>query len=1370
MRCVDEAGSELSLESVSVTAAAAVTVEAPDLEGYELVSEPIAEVALVGGKAQPAAITFVYCGAEPAAAQEPVQEPEAVEEPTEEPEAAEQPAEEPEAAEEPDEAPEAAEEPAATEAQVTVRYIDIESGEDIVSGGVMTVPNGTWTITPADVVPEGWELLSDAAVNVTVVNGEADQTEVVFVYEAVTEDEPEAEEASEAPAENEPEAEEIEEPVEEERSTLLTIRYTDEDTGDEIAEASEVDCAGTPDGSYSVAPSPANLPDGYEPVTAENYVITVTDGCPDPAEVVYAYAYKAASEPEQESEAEPAEVPAPEEEEETEAANEPDAESEPEAENEPEPEAETEPETENEPDPTAEPEAQAEKITVLTVRYVDAATGEDLCAPSSVDATIYPDGTYNLRPQPTALPDGWTLEGDDVVQVTLKDGSFSMAELIFSYNAPVQVTATPIPTQEPTAEPTVEPTATPVERNTFVDGEPINRWATTNQKNTAIRKEPKKSAGKATTVTKKGGNVWVITQVTNSSNEVWYKVQVSGKSGYVRSDLVTLSSQAVSDQRQASLKTPVPLMTATPEPAAAEPTAAPTEAATEAPAAQTATSAGASLTVRYVDASTGAAVADPTVIDGIADGAYDVGPKPDNLPEGYELVGEDRQRVNVQNGVIDQPELTFTYAMAGTADEPAATTAEAPAETTEGYENLTVRYVDAATGEDVAESTVLTAVPDGTYSLSPAPNNLPEGYELTGDTSASVTVTDGRFSVGEVIFTYTKNVAEEQPVEEELAAEEPVEEEPAEEEATEEEPAETEPAEEEATEEEPEAQTADGYETLTVRYVDAATNEDVAEATVLSGVADGTYNLSPAPKNMPEGYSLTGDTTVTITVENGRFNVGEVVFTYAAESAAEAPVEEEAVEEEPVEEEPAEEEAAEEEPAETEPAEEEATEEEPEAQAADGYETLTVRYVDAATNEDVAEATVLSGVADGTYNLSPAPKNIPEGYSLTGDTTVSITVENGRFNVGEVVFTYAAESAAEVPVEEEAVEEETIEEEPAEEEPIEEEPIEEEPAEEEAEALPEGVKNRLTVKYVDAATGEQVAEPSILDNVSDGTYNLRPMPQELPEGYELTGDESVQIKVTDGVIDQPEVVFTYANPDTAAAATSVAEPTAMPANGTNTIVVHYVDADTGEKLAADSTVKDVADGRYTLKPTPKNLPAGYTLVGDESFRLIVENGAANANEITFTYHYEKPAPATVPIHYVDANGKTIASDESVTLEPGTTSIVLPNAYHVPQDYTLNTEQVEVTVSEDGKATPSEVVFTCDEKGFEVGAAINRYATTTKAKVTLRASASAKGKSKGTINRKGSYVWVESSEKDSSNTLWYKVIYNKKSGYVRGDLL
>ena len=155
-------------------------------------------------------------------------------------------------------------------------------------------------------------------------------------------------------------------------------------------------------------------------------------------------------------------------------------------------------------------------------------------------------------------------------------------------------------TSAPTKEPTPEPSA-------IVDGVPINRWGVANVGSLNTRKKASKSADVVAKL-KKGDEMFVFQQQT-VDGEAWYVIKVNNKDAFVSSEFVDIMSQEESDRKQASLNSPVPGITLPPVDATDTPsptfTAIPVTATPVPATAPPAAYLGYALTTRETNLSTG---------------------------------------------------------------------------------------------------------------------------------------------------------------------------------------------------------------------------------------------------------------------------------------------------------------------------------------------------------------------------------------------------------------------------------------------------------------------------------------------------------------------------------------------------------------------------------------------------------------------------------------------------------------------------------------------------------------------------------------------------------------------------------------------
>ncbi len=168
-----------------------------------------------------------------------------------------------------------------------VYYRDAETGMDVAQSGTATVPSEATTAVsarPENLLPD-YVLSGEPTVYVTVnAEGEADVSEVVFLYQYVEPTPAPTEEPTPEPTE-EPTAEPTAEPTPEPGPVMVPVRYVDPD-GIEVASPGQVWCAL---GDTEIAAAPADLKDGYQPDSPQSVLVHVDESGPVPAEIVFTY-------------------------------------------------------------------------------------------------------------------------------------------------------------------------------------------------------------------------------------------------------------------------------------------------------------------------------------------------------------------------------------------------------------------------------------------------------------------------------------------------------------------------------------------------------------------------------------------------------------------------------------------------------------------------------------------------------------------------------------------------------------------------------------------------------------------------------------------------------------------------------------------------------------------------------------------------------------------------------------------------------------------------------------------------------------------------------------------------------------------------
>ncbi len=201
--------------------------------------------------------------------------------------------------------------------------------------------------------------------------------------------------------------------------------------------------------------------------------------------------------------------------------------------------------------------------------------------------------------------------------------------------------------------------------------------------------------------------------------------------------------------------------------------------------------------------------------------------------------------------------------------------------------------------------------------------------------------------------------------------------------------------------------------------------------------------------------------------------------------------------------------------------------------------------------------------------------------------------------------------------------------------------------------------------------------------VDPGTQPVYADPDDLLDGYELTGDSVQYVTVDETGANPFELTFYYTYKATPAPVTPVDVP------------VHYYDS--SYQPVADDATATCSEGVTDVRAEPVNLKDGYRLIGSDIQQVTVDANGANPAEIIFFYEYVQTAaptvnPVDVTIHYLDETSHMpVAQDTYFTCAEGDTD-VYPAPNDLLSDYELSaTAPVKVTVTAQG-ADPAEVTF------------------------------------------------------------------------------
>ena len=440
-------------------------------------------------------------------------------------------------------------------AVVTVRYFDTY-GQEIALAQNITLETGSHRLTPdAARVPAGYELVSDAAIDVVVdAKGSFSPQEIAFYYR---------------------EKQETQEPN-------ITIYYRD-DRGYDVADSQPIYL---PDGTHIIHAQPEGLPAGYVIFsgTEEKVQVTVRNGVPTPKQVVFyyqkakeeasgftlpVYYYDTLGNPVAATQhvtlgpgsyaiqANPTDLPDGYELMMDNVLN-----------------------VTVFQDGTTDPEEISfyyrapQKMATIIIRYVDE-RGNAIVQPFTMELA---SGYHTIQADTSRVPKGYDPMSAKPVQVVVSpEGKANPDQVVLTFQKAVVETPIPI-------------------------GQNVYRYALVNDKSVALRSEPTTSGGNKTVVRRLNRNetAYVLKEVRNDRNEVWAHVIVNGQEGYMMSKFLDVMTQAESDayaygSTPAPTFTPVPMATAVPTatptleptipPLVQEITPVPTATPTEAPTA-----------------------------------------------------------------------------------------------------------------------------------------------------------------------------------------------------------------------------------------------------------------------------------------------------------------------------------------------------------------------------------------------------------------------------------------------------------------------------------------------------------------------------------------------------------------------------------------------------------------------------------------------------------------------------------------------------------------------------------------------------------------------------------------------------------------
>ncbi len=401
------------------------------------------------------------------------------------------------------------------------------------------------------------------------------------------------------------------------------------------------------------------------------------------------------------------------------------------------------------------------------------------------------------------------------------------------------------------------------------------------------------------------------------------------------------------------------------------------------------------------------------------------------VPAGYVLQGQRNQQVTAySNGTASSSQVVFTYA--------------------QPPQNASVNVVYRDQNGTALYSENLT-LSQGTHTITANDARVPAGYTLTSQRNVQVSVSNGVANPSQVSFWYNR---------------------------------------------------APQNANVNVVYYDQNGSSLYTETRTLG---QGTHTITANDARVPAGYTLTSQRNVQVTVNNGIASPSQVSFWYTRPVSA----------------------------------------------------TVNILYRDENGSNLYTETRTLP---QGTHTVTANDNRVPNGYSLTSQRNVQVTVSsNGNVSPNPVTFTYAPPAPP--------------------------------------------VTVNVPVIYQDE--NGSILYQTQASVASNAPTSVTAFDNNVPSGYTLISDRRVPLSVnSQGVSNPTRVMFTYR----------------APAGPPITVNIPVIYQDENGSILYQTQVRLNSGESTSVTAFDNNVPNGYTLISDRRVAVSVNSqGNANPRQVTFTY-------------------------------------------------------------------------------------------------------------------------------------------------------